>query len=319
MDFVTSVLSIVKIHLLPRQMPAPVSVNYFPHRKCNYSCEFCFHTTKNLDILSIDEAKRGLRLLSEAGMKKLNISGGEPFLKPDFIGEIFRFCKEELGLESCTVVNNGSKVTEAWLDKYGRYLDNMALSVDSFDDETNIRLGRAEKGKTSHTRRIFQVADWCRARGIKVKLNSVITRLNWEEDMNEQIADIQPFRWKVFQVLLLKGENTGAETSSLRDARDLVITPEQFQAFLDRHSKCLALVPESNSAMQDSYLLLDENMCFLNCENGEKKPGHSILEVGVHEALKEAGWDEKMFRERGGVFDWSRVVEEQSSDAPLEW
>ncbi|KAF9078705.1 radical SAM enzyme, partial [Rhodocollybia butyracea] len=226
-------------------------------------------------------------------MKKLNISGGEPFLKPDFIGEIFRFCKEELGLESCTVVNNGSKVTKAWLDKYGRYLDVMALSVDSFDDEINIRLGRAEK------------AEWCRARGIKVKLNSVITQLNWEEDMNEQIADIQPFRWKVFQVLLLNGENTGAETSSLRDARNLVISREQFQAFLDRHSECVALVPEDNDVMKDSYLNLDENMCFLNCSDGGKTPGRSLLKVGVYEALKDAGWDAKAFEERGGVFDWS--------------
>lgn len=44
------------------------------------SCGFCFHTSKNLSILPIDEAKRGLRLLAAAGMVKLNISGGEPYL-----------------------------------------------------------------------------------------------------------------------------------------------------------------------------------------------------------------------------------------------
>ncbi len=109
-------------------------------------------------------------------MKKLNISGGEPFLKPDFIGEVFRFCKEDLHLESCSVVNNGSKVTEQWLDKYGRYLDVMAISCDSFDPDTNVDLGRAEKGSGRHVRRVFQVAEWCRERRIKVKINSVITR-----------------------------------------------------------------------------------------------------------------------------------------------
>lgn len=110
-------------------------------------------------------------------MKKLNISGGEPFLKPEFIGEIFRFCKEELHLESCSVVNNGSKVTERWLDKYGSYLDVMAISCDSFDSETNVRLGRVDSGKKGqHVARVFEVVDWCRRRGIKVKINSVITR-----------------------------------------------------------------------------------------------------------------------------------------------
>jgi radical S-adenosyl methionine domain-containing protein 2 len=109
-------------------------------------------------------------------MKKLNISGGEPFLKPQYIGEIFRYCKEELHIESCSVVNNGSKVTEKWLDTYGRYLDIMAISCDSFDNDTNIQLGRAENGRGMHVSRVFQVADWCWDRGIKVKINSVITR-----------------------------------------------------------------------------------------------------------------------------------------------
>jgi radical S-adenosyl methionine domain-containing protein 2 len=148
-----------------------------PIRKCNYECEFCFHTTKNVNILPLDEAKRGLRLLADAGMRKLNISGGEPFLKPDFVGEIFRYCKEDLHLESCSVVNNGSKVTEKWLDTYGRYLDVMAISCDSFDFETCILLGRAEKSrKRTHISRVFEVVAWCKARGIKVKINSVITR-----------------------------------------------------------------------------------------------------------------------------------------------
>lgn len=65
---------------------------------------------------------------------------------------------------------------------------------------------------------------------------------------------------QVFQVLLLDSENTGAETGSLRDARKLVITKEQFQAFLARHASQKCLVPEDNEAMKDSYLNLDERM-----------------------------------------------------------
>jgi radical S-adenosyl methionine domain-containing protein 2 len=94
-------------------------------------------------------------------MKKLNISGGEPYLQPIFIGEIFKFCKEELGLESCSIVNNGSKVTENWMDTYGQYLDVMAISCDSFDPETNLKQGRAENGKPGHIGQVFKVVDWC--------------------------------------------------------------------------------------------------------------------------------------------------------------
>jgi radical S-adenosyl methionine domain-containing protein 2 len=55
-------------------------------------------------------------------------------------------------------------------------LDIMAISCDSFDDETNVQLGRSEKGRGSHVNRVLQVSNWCRDRGIKVKINSVITR-----------------------------------------------------------------------------------------------------------------------------------------------
>jgi radical S-adenosyl methionine domain-containing protein 2 len=64
----------------------------------------------------------------------------------------------------------------------------------------------------------------------------------------------------VFQVLLLDTENTGSATGSLRDARSLVITEQQFKAFLERHKEQASLVPEDNEIMRDSYLNLDEKM-----------------------------------------------------------
>ncbi|KAF8659857.1 hypothetical protein AX16_001741 [Volvariella volvacea WC 439] len=329
MDWVRSTLGSVALFPLSRDVQpiVPISVNYFPHRKCNYACEFCFHTTKNLVILDIDEAKRGLRLLAEAGMRKLNISGGEPFLKADFIGEIFRFCKEELRLESCSVVNNGSKVTEKWMDRYGQYLDVMAISCDSFDPGINTQLGRKENGKSGnkHAGRVFEVAEWCKRRGIKLKINTVVTALNWQEDMNECIEQLDPFRWKVFQVLLLDGENTGAETGSLRDGRKLVINDAQFQAFIDRHLSQACLVPENNRSMKDSYLNLDEEMRFLNCLDGGKRPGRSLLKVGVQAALQDAGFDEDAFVNRGGIFDWKRngpfraLASQGNNGTSLDW
>ena len=157
----------------------PVSVNYFSHRRCNYGCKFCFHTEKNSHMESLDEAKRGLRMLPEAGMKKLNISGGEPFFHAEFVGEIIKFSKVELGLESTGVICNGSLVTEEWLDNYGQYLDIMGVSCDSFDVETNLKIGRSQNVKGVHTK-IFQVADWCKDRGVMFKLNSVVGQHNWK-------------------------------------------------------------------------------------------------------------------------------------------
>lgn len=47
----------------------PVLVNYFPSRKCNYTCGFCFHTDTSSSVLPVEEAKRDLKLLKEAGMR----------------------------------------------------------------------------------------------------------------------------------------------------------------------------------------------------------------------------------------------------------
>ena len=45
----------------------PESVNYHFTRQCNYECGFCFHTAKNSFVLPIEEAKRGLQMLKDAG------------------------------------------------------------------------------------------------------------------------------------------------------------------------------------------------------------------------------------------------------------
>lgn len=47
-----------------------ISVNYHFTRKCNFNCGFCFHTQKNTYKLPIEEARRGLQILKEYGVKK---------------------------------------------------------------------------------------------------------------------------------------------------------------------------------------------------------------------------------------------------------
>jgi radical S-adenosyl methionine domain-containing protein 2 len=57
----------------------------------------------------------------DAGMVKINFSGGEPFL-PDrgrYLGELVKYCKEELALQSVSVISNGSLIREKWFADYG--------------------------------------------------------------------------------------------------------------------------------------------------------------------------------------------------------
>ena len=281
----------------------PRSVNYFISRKCNYSCKFCFHTAKTSHSLPIEESAKGLRLLKDAGCEKINFAGGEPYLHPILLGELCQVASEELGM-AVSIISNGSLISNEWMEMYAKYVDVLGVSVDSFQPETNANIGRGGDANNEHVQRMLQVRDLCTKHDVLFKLNTVVNSLNWEEDMNSQIAELDPYRWKVFQVLLLDGENTGSE-GELGDARDLCIGRREFDSFVGRHSNRKQLIPEPNDVMQNSYLLLDEDMKFLDCSGGGKVPGRSILDVGV-EALSDAGFDHRMFHERGGVFEWRR-------------
>lgn len=99
-----------------QQMSRVASVNYHFTRFCNYKCKFCFHTAKSSFVLPEETAKIGLKLLKDSGMRKINFSGGEPFTKPQFLGNLVKFCKVDLALESVTIVSNGSLITEKWFE-----------------------------------------------------------------------------------------------------------------------------------------------------------------------------------------------------------
>ena len=247
-------------------------------------------------------------MLADAGTEKINFAGGEPFLHPILLGELCRIASDELGL-AVSIISNGSKITAEWMQMYARYVDVLGVSVDSFDKETNAAIGRGGDAENGHVRRMMEVRDHCYKHNVMFKLNTVVNSLNWEENMNAQIAALDPVRWKVFQVLLLEGENAGGD-DDLRDARDLCIERDKFDAFVSRHSGRKQLIQEPNDVMQNSYLLLDEELRFLDCSGGGKVPGRSILDVGVDTALMDAGFDSNMFNERGGIFEWRRPRDE---------
>lgn len=239
-------------------------------------------------MATLEEAKRGLSMLKTAGMKKLNFAGGEPFLYPKYLGKtpsfsdvhrgesstrcvhgvtellyweltpntgnLVIFSKQVLKLESVSIVSNGSKISKSWFGKYGKHLDILAISCDSFYEATNIKIGR---GDGNNVTQLFQIRDWCEEFGIKFKLNTVVCRYNWDEDMAGQVAALRPFRWKCFQVLRVEGENDGSDRT-LRDARKFEIEDGEFESFCQRHRHLKCFVPESNKLMAESYLVLDE-------------------------------------------------------------
>ena len=165
----------------------PESVNWHFLRSCNYSCGFCFHTAKTSFCLpstkeGLEDSKRCLSWLRDAGMQKLNFSGGEPFLQAKALGKLVRFCKEVLHLDSVTIVSNGSRITEAWMQDWGQWLDIIAISCDSFKEETNVKIGR---GKGEHLQQVKNIKNWCKKFDVLFKINTVVNAYNVHEAWNQ--------------------------------------------------------------------------------------------------------------------------------------
>ena len=78
----------------------------------------------------------------------------------------------------------------------GECLDILAISCDSFNEETNRVIGRHQP-KHHHLASLTLVRDWCKRYRVAFKINTVVNTHNWEEDMNQEILDLNPVRWKV--------------------------------------------------------------------------------------------------------------------------
>jgi radical S-adenosyl methionine domain-containing protein 2 len=56
-----------------------------------------------------------MKLSKEAGMGKLDFAGGEPFLYPIFMQKLRRYVKEDLKIQSMSIISNVSKTMKRFL------------------------------------------------------------------------------------------------------------------------------------------------------------------------------------------------------------
>ena len=271
-------------------MSLPPAVSYHLTRACNTKCRFCFATFRDVSGQSTTkEVFRIIDALAEAGCEKLTFAGGEPTLHPDLGPMLVR--ARWKGMFTC-VVTNGFRL-DPLLDSYAEAVDWVGLSVDSGDEAVQHALGR---GQGDHVQRAVELANRCHDEGIRVKLNTVVTALGWQENMAPLVASIRPERWKVFQVLPMKGQNDGK-------VEELIITPKQFASFIQRHAR-LNPVVEDNDAMQGSYVLVDPMGRLFGNATGEHVYSQPVLKVGMEAALQEIGFSHDKFDARGGRYEW---------------
>ena len=187
------------------------TVNYHLWKPCNMRCAFCFATFEDLGPHLLPKGHLGrekclliVESLAEAGFRKINFAGGEPTLCP-WLPDLINLAKG-LGLTT-SVVTNGSRITQQWLDSVNGSLDWAALSIDSVDSATLRRIGRTSRSGPMSKSDYLRAIGILRRPGVRIKVNTVVTRRNLNEDLTDFIVEAHPERWKLLQVLPVKGQN----------------------------------------------------------------------------------------------------------------
>lgn len=280
------------------QTPLPTTVNWHLNRACTMKCRFCFG---KFDDIPEDQLIRGLprakELLTVLSMhfQKITLTGGEPLLCP-FIIELLGVCKA-LGRSTC-LVSNGSELLRRpeLVKQLAPVLDTFGISIDSARPEVLERLGRATKSGALRPEQYIEIAQRLHAAGIRLKMNVVVNRLNFKEDMRWFIDALAPDRLKFFQVLPVLDQN-GDEID------DLIISDEEFLEFQTlNHGTRATPIPESNDLMYGSYAMVDPAGRFFDSTTGLYRYSEPILLVGLLEAFSQVAFSNVKFEERGGRY-----------------
>ena len=270
-------------------------------------CKFCFATFQDVKQsilpkghLPKEQALEVVLQLADIGFEKITFAGGEPTLCP-WLPDLIATAKGT-GLTTM-IVSNGSKLSDEFLAASKSNLDWIAVSIDSLNADTNIATGRAISGKTPLQLDYYtSLVDRIKQHGYGLKINTVISSKNYNENMSEFIRYAKPSRWKLFQVLPIVGQND-------LNIHDFKISNEQFQTFIDTHGDLqdiTAIIPESNTQMKGSYAMVDPAGRFYDNATGTHNYSRPILEIGSRLAIQQVNYDFSKFVSRGGIYDWTK-------------
>ena len=108
---------------------------------CNFKCGYCLPDGYKIDksdnrtFINIDEIRRLAKALSELGVSKIRLTGGEPTIRKDFF-EIVKIIKKNSGIKKTVITTNGYKLDKIANDIKNSRLDGINISIDSLDPKT---------------------------------------------------------------------------------------------------------------------------------------------------------------------------------------
>jgi mycofactocin radical SAM maturase len=156
-------------------LSAPVNVTWELTYACNLSCIHCLSDSGKIKAheLTTEQCRGVVDQMARNRVFQLNIGGGEPFLRQDFL-ELMEYAHAK-GIVTC-ISTNGTLISDEAASRLDRNLVYIQVSVDGASQSSN----DAIRGAGSF-RRAMKALDILARRGIEVSINTVLTRLSFPE------------------------------------------------------------------------------------------------------------------------------------------
>ena len=156
-------------------LSAPVNVTWEVTYACNLRCIHCLSSSgsKVNGELTTEECRQVIDSLAAMKAFQLNIGGGEPFMRPDFL-ELMDYAHQK-GMVTC-ISTNGTLIDKTIAHR----LDNKLVYVQVSLDGATAASNDAIRGRGSFEKAL-QALQCLVQRGIEVSINTVLTRRSFPE------------------------------------------------------------------------------------------------------------------------------------------
>ncbi|GAB4328377.1 MAG: GTP 3',8-cyclase MoaA [Calditrichia bacterium] len=180
--------------------------------RCNLRCQYCMPAEgvpklTHHDILTFEEMERLTRILVEMGVRKVRITGGEPFVRKGLVPFLERLTRIP-GLKSLHITTNGVETyphLEA-LKKIG--IAGINLSLDTLNPATFRQVTRRDCFE-----KVWKTIQKILDLGIPLKINCVVQRGVNEEEIADiaRLAENNPIEIRFIEQMPFDGQSQKIE------------------------------------------------------------------------------------------------------------
>lgn len=255
-------------------------INFHITEKCNYKCRFCFAQFMCREEVNLSGAKKIVDNIAEYFKSKeikngrINIAGGEPMLI-NFLDTLIDYITTK-GI-SVSIISNGSMLSAERVRRIKGKVSMLGLSIDSLNHNTNLNIGRSCKGKTISKGEILEIIAAARECGIKVKVNTVVSKLNVNEDLRELYDMGSIDRIKLLQMRVNEGVNDIAS--------QWLLTKQEFENYCKRLSN-YNTVEEDDDALNASYIIINPEGNLLTNKGNKHTVVGSLFKTPLGELIE---------------------------------